>query len=275
MDPDSTPRDAAAVIDVAKQAAALQRVDPTVDNIVVVGLDGYGSILDLEELRKQPDRPRGTYNPTDVESFIDYVTVHKDDSATTIWVHPTEGKVLAILDDNAAAETAWREHKVDLTLQHSPEWEFWAKRDGELVDQESFAEHLREGLPDIAEPDGASLLEIATTFEAKTDVHFRSGIDLSSGEARFKYDEEIQATGQTKADGEVSVPRQFVLALSPFLGEEKVQVVANLRHRTTGGNLRLGYKLERPERAIEDALQRVADRLDDRFERVYRGTPAA
>jgi uncharacterized protein YfdQ (DUF2303 family) len=268
------PNDAAEVIAVSKQAAAVQGVKPS-ENYVVVDQYGTAKILDLESLRERPDRSRGTYKPATVESFIDYVTIHKDDAETTIWVHPTEGRVIAVLDDHSATNPAWREHKVELTLQHSPEWLFWMRTNDQLMDQETFAELLREGLPDIASPDGATLLEIATTIEAKTAVHFRSAVDTSSGEKKFKYDESVDASGTTAADGEVAVPRQFTLVIAPFLGEEPVEVIANLKHRTQGGNLRLGYKLERPERAVEDALQRVADRLDDRFERVYRGTPGA
>lgn len=270
---DAPPSNAADIIAVTRQAAALQNVDADALDYAVVDVSGRASILNLEMLREWPDRRRGTAHPSDVASFIGYVETYSSDDDTTIWVHPTEGKIVAIIDDHSKEHAAWREHKAQLDLKHSQEWIFWTRQDGNLVDQKSFAEHLREGLPDIAQPDGATLLEIATTFEAKTNVQFRSGVDISSGETKFKYDESIEATGKT-ADGEVAVPREFVLVLTPFLGEESVQITASLRHDTRGGNLRLGYKLERPERAVEDALQRVADRLDDRFARVYRGTPA-
>lgn len=266
--------DAAAVIETALAAATPEHLDPQEVYSVVVPAGAEQKTIDLEQYQSKPIRPRGTYKPADVESFISYVETHQDEAATTIWVHPTEGKVLAVLDDHSAQDPAWREHKVDLTLQHSPEWLFWAGQDGKLMEQRAFAEHLREGLPDILTPDGATLLEIATTFEAKTDVQFRSGVDLSSGEAKFQYDESIDATGTT-ADGSVAVPREFELILAPFLGEEPKQITASLRHQTKGGHLLLGYKLERPERVVEDALERVAARLDDRFKRVYRGTPAA
>lgn len=265
--------DAADIIAVSRQAAALKEVEPS-QNYVALDTDGHASILDLEKLRERPDMVRGTYHPADVASFVKYVETHKNDAETTIWVHPTVGEIVAVIDDASAADPGWRKHRVELELKHSKEWLFWMAQDGKLMEQQAFAEHLREGLVDIAEPAGATLLEIATTFEAKTSVEFRSGVDLSSGEAKFKYDESTEATGRTAADGEIAVPRQFILVLTPFLGEEEIQITANLRHRAQGGNLRLGYKLERPERAVEDALEKVADRLDDRFDRVYRGTPA-
>jgi uncharacterized protein YfdQ (DUF2303 family) len=260
-------------IQVSKQAVALREVDVDQDYVVVSPCGQYIA-LDLEILQEAPVRPRGVYKPSDVASFIDYVETHQDEAKTTIWVHPTKGEVVAVLDDNAATETAWREHRAVLVLAHSAEWDLWLHRDGNLMDQTAFAEHLREGMPDVKIPDGATLLEIAESFESTTGVHFRSKVDFNSGERKFKYDETVDAKATTAADGEIAVPRQFTLSLAPFLGEEPVEIVANLRHDARGAALKLGYKLERPERAVEDALERVADRLSDRFKRVYRGTPA-
>lgn len=276
MDQDTHPRDAAAVIAVAKEAAerklTLQAVDPD-EAYVTLDRDGNARILDLERLRDQPDRAKGTYEPATVESFVDYVAKHQEKEHTTIWVHSTKGEVLAILDDHAAKATAWREHRAKLTLERSTEWDFWLEKDNSLMTQTDFADHLEEGLPDIVEPDGATLLEIAEKFHATTAVKFRSGVDRTSGEVKFMYDESIEASAET-ANGKIAVPRSFTLMLAPFIGEEKVVVTARLRHKAQGGTLFLGYKLERPERVTEEALEGIAERLDDKFTRVYRGTPA-
>jgi uncharacterized protein YfdQ (DUF2303 family) len=262
-----------AVIDLARQSAAVQGVDPTKDYLIVDN-DGRAVPVDLSALNSQPPaRAFGTYKPSDVESFINYVTVHEDEAATTVWIHPTEGRVVAVLDDHSEGGTHWGRHRAELILEHSPEWLLWVAKDGKMMDQVAFAEHLREGMPDILEPNAATLIEIAESFETTTGVHFRSKVDFNSGAKKFKYDEETKATA-TSADGEIAVPRKFKLTLSPFLGEEPVEIIASLRHNSRSGNLELGYKLERPERAIDAALDRVAARLDDRFKRVYRGTPA-
>lgn len=274
MDPDTHPRDAAAVISVAKEAQCgtmtLQEVDPTKD-YVRVDAEGRAQILDLSSLLETPTRPKGTYRPATVESFIAYVETHKDDGHTTIWVHQTDGKVLAILDDNADGATAWREHRAELKLEHTSEWKFWTEGQG-LGDQEAFAEHLQEGIGEIVEPDGATLVEIAQTFQANTEVTFRKGVDITSGEVRFQYDE---ATEAKAGKGNVAVPKTFKLKLAPFIGEDPVEVIASLRFRTGRGKLEIGYKLEGAERIVEEALGRVAAKLDDKFKRVYRGTPAA
>lgn len=266
--------DAAVIVDTATAATEPTSVEPGELLSLVVPFGAEHKLLDLEKYLRAPTRPRDTYHPSDVASFIGLVETHEDKEATTIWVHETEGKIVAVLDDNASGKPAWGDHRVVLDLAHSPEWKLWAEKDGQLMRQEEFAEHLREGMPDVANPDAATLIEIAENFETTTGVHFRSKVDFNSGAKKFKYDEETKATANTAADGEIEVPRQFTLRLTPFLGEEPVELIANLRHNSRGGSLELGYKLERPERAVEDALLRIAERLDDKFKRVYRGTPA-
>jgi uncharacterized protein YfdQ (DUF2303 family) len=265
---------AAAIVSTALAAAKPPELDPARLYSVTVPAGAEQKTLDLEKFLPQPTRPRGVYKPGDVASFIDYVTVHKDDAASTIWVHPTQGKVVAVLDDNSEKGTGWRDHRAELTLETTPEWDLWKGSDGKLLAQEAFAEHLREGMPEIKDPDAATLIEIAESFESTTGVHFRSKVDFASGARKFKYDETVDASATTAADGEIEVPRQFTLHIAPFLGEEPVGIIANLRHDARSGSLKIGYKLERPERAVDDALTRVAERLGDRFERVYRGTPA-
>jgi uncharacterized protein YfdQ (DUF2303 family) len=273
MDPEHNPEGAAAIIGTAQQAVGLQDFDPAL-NYAVVAPDGGVSLLDLEKFREAPDRARGTFKPATIESLVAYVETHKLDGATTLWVHETSGLVVAVLDDHSAKTPAWRQHRAELQLRPSSEWEFWMGANNRLMGQEDFANHLQEGLPDILNPDGATLLEIAEKFHASTEVKFRSGVDRTSGEVKFLYDESVEAKAST-SQGDIAVPRQFTLMLAPFIGEKKVEVAANLRYSAKGGTLHLGYKLERPERVVEDALNRVASGLAEKFDRVYRGTPAA
>jgi uncharacterized protein YfdQ (DUF2303 family) len=275
MSDQTSPRDAAAVIEVAKQAQretmTLREVDPDLQYITV-DESGNARILDLEKLRDTPDRPRGTYHPATVGSLIDYVDEHQNGYHTTLWVHATEGKVLAILDDNAGEATAWREHRAELELLLTEEWKFWTAHDGAYMGQQEFAEKLQEGLPDISRPDGADLLEICSTIQATTNSTFRSGFRLENGEVKMQYDEQID--GKAGKAGELAIPEEFTLLLAPFIGNEPVDVKAHLRYRVRGGNLTIGYKLQQPDRIIQDALDAIAKRLGAKFDRVYRGTPA-
>jgi uncharacterized protein YfdQ (DUF2303 family) len=277
MDPTLPPQEsnAAAVIDVAKEAAqntmTLKEVNPTTD-YVVVDRDGAARILDLSSLLDKPKRPEGTYKPATLLALIDYVEKHEQGDHTTLWVHPTSGNVVAILDDHSAKWTAWRKHRAELKLLVTEEWQFWTRHDGNYMSQQEFAELLQEGLPDIAKPDGADLLETCSTIQATTNATFRSGFRLDNGEVKMQYDEEID--GKAGKHGELSIPEEFLLSLAPFVGNEKVVVAAHLRYRIRGGNLSVGYKLQQPDRVVQAALEEIADKLAKKFSRVYRGTPA-
>lgn len=66
----------------------------------------------------------------------------------------------------------------------------------------------------------------------------------------------------------------FVLSLSPFVGEDPYRVEARLRHRINSGDLRIGYRLDRPDDVKRDALEQIAKRIRDEFANVYIGEPA-
>lgn len=223
------------------------------------------------EFEAAPLRARGTYRPATVAALIDVVKRHHDPDTTTVWVHPDNGSVIAVFNDNTSAEPAWRDHRAQLNLTVPPEWKHWASRDGQLIGQVEFAEHIEDGLAEIVEPVAADMLEIAQTFHAHTDAQFRSSNRLHSGEVRIQYDE--STTASAGKSGEMQIPETFKLAIAPFLGEERYAVQARLRHRVAGGNLKLGYKLDRPDVVVRHALDKIAELLSKEFPSVVIGTP--
>lgn len=141
-----------------------------------------------------------------------------------------------------------------------------------MQNQEGFAEHIEGGLEEIVTPDAADMLEIAQSFHAVSAATFRSQKRLASGEQQFQYDEELTATaGKT---GNLTVPTTILLAVAPFIGEERYKLTARLRFRLSGGKLTLGYILDRPDAVVRDALEGVAERLAAEFPRVFVGEPA-
>lgn len=258
------------IIDNALEGATPYILDEG-ETYAMPGDDGQKVVVSLEALRHTPDSTRGVYQPATVGALVEYVTEFKG-AKSSVWVHPTEGKVIAILDDNAPGEAGWGRHRAELSLITTPEWEFWVEDTGTLLEQQQFAEKIEDGLGDIETPDGAEMLEIVQSIQTKTDVQFRSKIDLGSGEVRFAYDEDQAATAG-KA-GTLAIPAEFTLAIAPFVGEDPFRITARFRYRATGGNLRLGYKLERTDEAIRTVLDGIADRLRKSFDRVFIGTPA-
>lgn len=220
-----------------------------------------------------PGRARGSYHPATVEALIAVITRHHDEQATTVWVHPTAGRVTTVFNDAAPGAPAWRDHRAVLQLTKTPEWEHWAKRDGHLGSQTDFAEHVEDGLAEIVEPAAAEMLELAQTFHAHQAASFRQATRLQDGRIQVRYDETIDA--KAGDSGQMDIPSTFTLAIAPFLGEAPYKVTARLRYRSSGGNLQIGYKLDRPDRVIRDALEQISQRLEAEFPNVYVGEPAA
>lgn len=262
--------DSQAIIDAAREG-----VEPKVlDTDAVYAMPVPLPIADLEQFRARPDAQRGNFYPSTVDSFVQYVGEQSKGEETTIWVQPDGGHIEAILNDHDSIDAGWGDHKAILDLIVSPEWRFWLAQDGELLSQQEFAQHIEEGIADMVKPDGAEMLEIAQSIEGKNDVAFKSKIDLTSGEIRVGYEERVEA--QAGASGQLAVPREFTIGVAPFIGEDAFKLNARLRWRVNGGNLMLGYKLDRPDAAVREVLAGIYKRLSEGsegFSRVFYGKP--
>jgi uncharacterized protein YfdQ (DUF2303 family) len=265
--------DAQAVIDAARASALPAELDADKPLAFVIPENAELQLPDLRAWRYWPTRKIGTYKPATVAALIAYTEDHLDPAHSTVWVHPTSGQVVAVLNDNASDEPGWGDHRAVLHLSTTPEWDYWIAQDGTMLSQEAFAEHIEGGLEEIVEPDAATMLEIAQSFHATSKASFRSSTRLTSGAQRLQYDEEIKASAG--ASGDLTVPAALLLAVAPFIGEDTYKVPARLRFRLTSGTLTLGYKLDRPASVRRDALEGVAERLAEKFSRTFVGEPAA
>lgn len=262
------PAEAEAVAGIVRTAAVPAELDPAKPQALVIPADAQLVLPDLSAWRQRPERKTGTYRPATVAAFLEYVDTQHLADASTIWVHPTSGRVEAIIDDSGD-EPGYGQHRVVLQLTTTPEWDFWAGQDKEMLSQESFAEHIEGGLEEIVEPDAATMLEIAQSFHATSSAAFRSATRLASGEQQLQYDEEVKASAGAK--GELTVPTVILLAIAPFIGEEPYKLTARLRFRLNSGQLRLGYLLDRPDSVKRDALEGVAEKIAEKFDRTYVG----
>lgn len=261
--------DADAIIEVSRASAAPQVLDPEQPVSLVVPANARVELPDLSAWRERPTRTIGVYRPATVEAFVEYFGSQSDPDTSTVWVHPTSGAVVGVIDDTSPEAPGWGQHRVELRLAPTPEWLYWEGQDGIMLGQTEYAEHIEGGLEEIQEPDAATMLEIAQTFHATNSAQFRSSTRLATGEQRFQYDEEVKASAGTA--GDLAVPTVILLAVAPFFGEDRYKVTARLRFRLNSGKLSLGYKLDRPESVKRDALEGIAERLAEKFPRTYVG----
>lgn len=252
------------------------------------------SMFDVEHLLPAPVCKRGSAAMGDAASFAAYVNAHRTEGLV-IFGEVTEsgGFFTAILDGHVAAtlksregdtsraveivapgSPAWGEHVAKLTLAPTPEWTRWLGNNGKPMTQEAFAVFLEENAADVLIPpeevatvagfpvphgqlpNSAQLMSVALTLQTKTEVHFSSKINRQNGQTQLNYVENVSATSQ--AEGSLSVPEFFALAIAPFRGGAAQIVLCRLRFRAERGAAKFEYSLIRPHKIVEHAWKLVA-----------------
>lgn len=155
-------------------------------------------------------------------------------------------------DDQAGAQ--WDLFRAYLPLRHTPSWTTWASANAKQMEQAAFAQFIEDNIPDIADPPGGQLVEIARTLEANNNVSFQSHIRADNGSHRFGWVETITGSANVGKDGKVDIPAEITLALQPFEGSKQYAIKARLRYRLAGGKVTLGFELIRMQDVLKEAF---------------------
>lgn len=216
-------------------------------------------VEDLEKFLPEPTRKRGTFQFEDTASFVAYVKKHKDEPATALYAtfKDAPGRLrvpsfTAVFDDHSTDGPLWRQHKAVYDCPLSDEWKAWLASNKKPYGQEEFAQFIEDNLPDIVRPEGAAMVEISKSLQAKKSASFKSGIKLENGDVQFEYSEETKGTA---ANGTLEIPSEFVIAIPVIVNGPKVEIMARLRYRIPEGELTMWYDLLRPHKVIEKAFR--------------------
>jgi uncharacterized protein YfdQ (DUF2303 family) len=236
-------------------------------------MDGTIEIVDGDPELTAPERKTGIARVYDADSFGAYFTKHAQDEQSDIYGDPYGPAIVGVLNGHGRSEpdalaqiNGFGDHRVELIFRQTPAWKRWSSLDGQLSNQVTFAQHLEDSLPDVVEPEGASMLELAQSFQAHTKVQFESGKDLGSGQRQLVYREEIAASAGAK--GDITIPKEFVIGIAPYEGCGLYRVTARLRYRISDGTLTIGYKLDRPEDVLRVAFDEVLQRVQQASDRI-------
>ncbi|CAM5365379.1 MULTISPECIES: DUF2303 family protein [Streptomyces] len=264
-----------AVIDVAMRAAQPHQLDPGFFyTLVTPGGDVQKVDLTGPEHTGVPARKSGTTLVRDVDSFLAYFDKHGDDNSE-VYADVERRTITAVLDAHTGENARWGGHRVELHLRETSAWRAWTSMDGQLVPQGQFAEFIEDNLVDLVEPTAATMLELAESFEVTTSAEFQSSQRLDSGARKFSYVEE--QTGKAGHKGDITIPATLTLALRPFEGTEPYKVIARFKYRLdkAKGELRLGFKIERPGDVLAAAFADIRTLIDsDVPMAVLNGAPA-
>ena len=267
--------DASVIAELAEQADTEARVPIDGGEIFLVrGAHGELGVIDTDEYAETPRHRKAARVVTDAASFVAYVNRHGV-AGTEIYAHTNTSSVIAIIDSHEAAggSTGWQMHQLRLALEKSKAWLAWEAADAKLLSQGEFADFLDDRYLDVIEPSAALMIDIARTFQAKTNVNFESGIREASGDVHLNYVEDTKAKAGQK--GDIEIPARIQIALRPYVGGPIYSLWASFRYRLNGGDLRLGFKLERPENVLEaafaDIVTEIRDGRTDKDVRVHDG----
>lgn len=265
--------DAEVVRDLAMENAAARGVVTVVPDDVapVLGMvlppDFSFETLDTEAWAETPRRPSGTVQVHDATGFVRSVNRRAGEFEggrdVVLYADEERKALVAILNDDGTAGgdmlADWRDYRIELALRPRPEWLHWKGKSGAFLDQQKFAEHIEDGLLELVSPPAADAIELAQSFEATSNARFKSGVRLHNGVTQFAYEEDVDA--KAGAGGLLAIPTELKLLVAPFYGSARFEVTARFRYRLPrgGGNLELGYVLNRPDDVERAAFTKIAD----------------
>lgn len=235
-----------------------------VNGIPVVVVPEDHSVHQFQELMGRPQRIEQTVRLLDLDSFVSYVSRYANDN-TTVMIGP-DG-VEATIDYHGKDEPEWCRHRAKMPLTHSTSWEAWARIDGRLMAQADFARFIRDNKDDVIEPGSLKMVEIAKTLQAQSKVNWVSMQDDHQGDVALRY--EKQTDMQAGARGEIEVPQHVTVRMSPYVGIDLYDVDVEFLVRMDDGLLRMGIRIVRRDRIIEDAQQLVREAIVNRLPTVH------
>lgn len=267
--------DVQAAIEAGRRETQVINLREDVRLVVRPDADGAsrGDVFDLERYADNPRRAVGNVTLRDIASFTEYVKRHK--SAATVIFADDEGGMRAVFNHHGhEQEPGWRDLTAMLVRPRTPAFEAWMRAAKGAMDQVAFANFLEERLGDIADPDGASLLDTAEHFRAHTIVRFRSQQRLRDGQTQLEYIEQVE--GGAEGDGKLTMPDLLTVMLQPFRDGPRFAVQARLRWRVEERRVRFSVLfddalLDELEQVYADAMEAVAH---DTEVPVFSGTDA-
>lgn len=279
MDLNETRTEAVAI----EALAACNQSPREIGGVPVLVLPDDFEAKSMEHLLVSPARKKGTVVLNDSESFVAVVNDQKGES--TRLFSTIDPPTFTAVFNHTALGTGWGDHRAKYNAPLSPEWEAWTGKDGVKMNQVDIAQFIENNLLDVAfiapdaatrelgSPDGAMLLEICRTLQAKKKVDFKSSVRLADGSTQFTYDEDVQGSA---VKGTLAVPEQFSLGIPVFENGEKWRVDVRLRYRIAdGGQLTMWLELIRAHKVIEQAVKDLREKIAAATElQILNGTPS-
>lgn len=278
-DLEAAPSTVVEIADLARRNAE-QTVEPysisTDDRSLVVTRVRTDERVETHNLEKYLDEPNTARGAAVVHTPADFIALTNRLSNidhTTVWANVDAGTVTAVINDHAHwDEPGWRDHTAKLALQEDEDWKRWTLRDNQLSSQADFSQFVEDVYHTVIDPDAATMLEVSRTMRANSSVKFSQSVRLDNGDIGLRYEESTE--GKAGERGELEVPERVTVRLSPWRGVEPRQMEARLRWRIEGGQLRIGYRIVRPDVFRDEVFDGLVEQISAGIDPIplYRGT---
>lgn len=216
------------------------------------------SLQDVEKHLDAPLRISESHAFLDPQSLAGYLARFGGPN-TQIFASLKSHQIKAVLDYHGPESPSWGTHLARLECELSDDWKAWTGFDGKTLGQIQFAEFLEDHQFNVIDPESAVVEEAVKNLEANKTVVFKSGVNLHNGATEFKYVESIEDNRQQT----LKVPNKLVLGIQPFNFGKPYEVLARLRYRLNDGKLSFTYVLDRPDRVLKDAFQKVVKEVGE------------
>lgn len=234
----------------------------------------------IERTKDHPRRKTGAVTLAQHDSFVAYLAKHGM-LETELWADIDKDRVVAVINAHGGSAdhtirdeglAGWGDHRATLQLVTTQDWRDWTDKSGVLMSQVDFAEFVEQHLPNFVRPSAADMLELAQTIKGHTKVSFESSKRVKSGETAIEWREDTAATAGKK--GSLEIPDTIDLGMQVYEGGAPYKLTARFRYRIGGGQLVLGYVLERAGDVKRDAFAQVVQQVaTDSAREVWHGTP--
>lgn len=240
-----------------------QVIQTAVNDVPAFIIPADMKVVDLNNLvEQQLPNPRHLIERVELlteESFIEYYNRYATENST-IFVNDKDSTLTAVFDyHESSGQAKWKRHAAHYKCPKTKEWSAWMEFNNKKLEQEAFALFIEENIKEIIEPDGATMLQIASTLKASSSTDFRSAIRLDNGEVQFNYTEKIE--GQAGVTAQLQIPEKIKLIVAPFMKGNAYEMEARFRYRIASGGLTMWYTLIRPHVFVDDAFNDVVSKI--------------
>lgn len=247
----------------ATQAGEVKVVSGT--NFVIVPKDM--EVKDLTSLilpvnRPTPARKVGTVKVHDIASFVAYFNAHKT-TDSVIFVNLAEDDTvlfIGVINGHGKENAGHNDFRVLYKCEQSVEWKKWMDREGEVMAQIAFANHIEDCQNFIKTPPGGELLATIQKLEGTADVRFTQVQNLFNGKCKLAYEEDVKI-GEVGEKGELAIPSELELTASPFRNEQPWKFKARIRVRLQNKQVVFVYQNVDTHLIIEQSVKDMQSKV--------------